>query len=54
VFNDKTRDYNTYIQQMPANFVASFRNFRPKPYFEATAGAERPPQVQFEFGNTNR
>jgi LemA protein len=54
VFNDKTRDYNTYIQQVPATFVASFRNFRPKPYFEATAGAERAPQVQFEFGNTNR
>ena len=55
VFNDKTRDYNTYIQQVPATFVASFRNFRPKPYFEATAGSERPPQVQFEFGaSTNR
>ena len=54
VFNDKTREYNTYIQQVPATFVASFRNFRPKPYFEATAGSDRPPQVQFEFGNTNR
>src|SRR5688572_2390036 len=54
VFNDKTRDYNTYIQKVPATFVASFRNFRPKPYFEATAGSERAPQVKFEFGNTNR
>jgi LemA protein len=54
VFNDKTRDYNTYIQQVPANFVAAFRNFRPKPYFEATAGSDRPPQVQFDFSNTNR
>jgi LemA protein len=54
VFNDKTRDYNTYIQQVPATFVASFRNFRPKPYFEATAGSDRPPQVEFQFGSTNR
>jgi LemA protein len=56
VFNDKVKDYNTYIQQVPGTLIASFRNFRPKPYFEATAGAERPPQVQFDFGNskTNR
>jgi LemA protein len=55
VFNDKVRDYNTYIQQVPATFIASFRNFRPKPYFEATAGSDRPPQVQFDFGaGTNK
>ena len=55
-FNEKVREYNTYIQQVPATFVASFRNYRPKPYFEATAGSERPPQVQFDFNNngTNR
>ena len=52
VFNEKTRDYNTYIQQIPATFIASMRNFRPKPYFEATAGAERPPQVEFDFGGS--
>lgn len=51
-YNDAVRDYNTYIQQVPATFVASFRGFKTKPYFEATAGAERPPQVQFEFGKT--
>jgi LemA protein len=50
-FNEATRQYNTYIQQVPATFIASFRNFRTKPYFEATAGSERPPQVQFDFGN---
>lgn len=54
VFNEVVRDYNTFIQKVPATFVASFRNFKPKPYFEATAGSERPPQVQFEFGSTNR
>ena len=55
-YNDSLRDYNTYIQQFPASFVAGFRNFKTKPYFEATTGAERPPQVQFNFGNapTNR
>src|SRR6266536_2987851 len=42
-FNSPVQNYNTYIQQIPATFIASFRNFRPKPYFEATAGSERPP-----------
>lgn len=54
VFNDKTREYNTYVQQFPGTLVAGFRNFHPKPYFEATAGSDRPPQVQFDFSNTNK
>lgn len=56
-FNEKVRDYSTYIQQIPATFIASFRNFKPKPYFQAIEGAERPPQVQFDFNKaapTNR
>lgn len=57
-YNDTVRDYNTYIQQFPNSLVAGFRNFKTKPYFEATSGAERPPQVNFDFGkspaNTNR
>lgn len=53
-FNEKVRNYNTYVQQVPATFVASFRNFRPKPYFQATAGAERPPEVQFDFGKSGK
>jgi LemA protein len=57
-FNEVVREYNTYIQQFPASFVASFRNFKTKPFFEAMAGAEKAPQVQFDFGKaqtaTNR
>lgn len=56
-FNETVKLYNTYIQQIPATFIASFRNFKPKPYFQATEGAERPPQVQFDFNKaaaTNR
>jgi LemA protein len=52
-FNETVRGYNTYIQQVPASFIASFRNFKPKPYFQAVAGAERPPQVQFDFSNNS-
>jgi LemA protein len=51
-YNTTVQDYNTYIQQFPNSVIAGFRNFKPKPYFEATAGSERPPQVSFEFGKT--
>jgi hypothetical protein len=28
------------------------RNFQPKPYFQAVTGAEKPPEVKFDFNNT--
>lgn len=49
-YNTTVQDYNTYIQTFPNSLIAGFRNFSAKPYFEATAGAERPPQVNFDFG----
>jgi len=51
-FNDSTRDYNTYIKQFPGSLVAGFRNFQTKAYFQATAGSEKPPEVNFSFGNS--
>lgn len=51
-FNNAVQDYNTYIKKVPANIIASFLGFEPRPYFEATAGADRPPDVNFNF-NTN-
>lgn len=49
-FNDAVRDYNTYIKQFPASVVAGFRNFQPRPYFQSVTGAEKPPEVKFNFG----
>lgn len=48
-FNEQVQGYNTYIKQFPALLIATARNFQPKPYFQATAGAERPPEVKFNF-----
>ena len=53
-FNDTARQYNTAIRQFPGSIVAGFGHFTPKPYFQATPGSETPPQVQFNFGKTNK
>ncbi len=46
-FNETTRVYNTHIKSFPQNFLASMFGFSVKPYFEATAGAETAPKVEF-------
>ncbi len=46
-FNDVTREYNSYIQNFPQVLTSKMFGFKPKPYFEATKGAETPPTVQF-------
>jgi LemA protein len=53
-FNEMTRQYDTYIKQFPGSIIAGFRNFQPKPYFQATAGSEKPPEVNFNFGNSSK
>lgn len=46
-FNDVARSYNAYIRQFPKNILAGMFGFTPKPYFEATTGAENAPKVEF-------
>ena len=41
-FNEEVKGYNAYIRSFPGMF-----GFLPKPYFEATAGAEKAPEVKF-------
>ncbi len=48
-FNTAVQDYNTAIKSFPTVFYAGALGFNPKPYFTATAGAETPPKVQFDF-----
>jgi LemA protein len=48
-FNDAVQSYNTAIQSFPALLYARVCGFTAKPYFTATEGAEKPPQVQFDF-----
>ncbi|MDR3252131.1 MAG: LemA family protein [Tannerella sp.] len=46
-FNEAARDYNTYIRSFPRNIFAGMFNFDKKSYFEAKAGAENAPVVEF-------
>jgi len=46
-FNQTAQEYNTYIRQFPRNIYASFFNFEKRAYFEASAGAEKAPEVKF-------
>ncbi|HSP42869.1 MAG TPA: LemA family protein [Luteolibacter sp.] len=49
-FNEVVRGYNTAIQKVPGVFFARLFGFQPRPYFEAEQGAEKAPEVEFDFG----
>jgi LemA protein len=46
-FNEVAQSYNTYIKRFPQNMIAGMFSFAAKPYFEATEGAEKAPEVKF-------
>ncbi|MES2661091.1 MAG: LemA family protein [Verrucomicrobiota bacterium] len=49
-FNDAAKDYNTGVRRFPAVLFAGMLGFHPKPYFQADAGSEKAPEVNFDFG----
>jgi LemA protein len=51
-FNDAVQSYNVAAQTFPGVIFARMFGFSPKPYFQAQAGAENAPKVQFDFGNS--
>ena len=50
-FNEAVQAYNTAIKRFPAVIFAGMFGHTPRPYFTATAGSEKPPTVQFDFGS---
>lgn len=46
-FNEVTQAYNAKIRTFPNNLTAGMFGFTKKGYFEADAGAEKAPKVQF-------
>jgi len=51
-YNDSTQAYDTSIKSFPAVLYAGAMGFPYKPYFEAAAGSEKAPAVNFNFGAT--
>ena len=49
-FNDTAMVYNTAVKSFPAMIFAGMLGFHPKPYFQSDVGAEKPPEVNFDFG----
>ena len=46
-FNDVAKTYNTTIRRFPQNILAGMFGFEKRPYFEASEGAEKAPEVTF-------
>jgi LemA protein len=50
-FNGKVKEYNSHIKVFPNNLFAGLFGFKEKAFFEAVTGAEKPVDVEFDFGN---
>jgi LemA protein len=48
-FNEAVKPYNNNINTFPRNILAGLYGLKQKPYFEASAGAEKAPDVNFNF-----
>lgn len=48
-YNEAIKPYNNHIKVFPNNIFAGWLGFKEKPYFEAVAGAEKAPEVEFDF-----
>jgi LemA protein len=48
VFNNAVKNYNSSIVTFPNNLIASFSGFAEKGFFQAEAGSEKAPEVNFD------
>ncbi len=48
-YNETAQAFNQAVRRFPASLIAGMMGFNQKVYFQATAGAEQPPPVEFDF-----
>lgn len=48
-FTAAVQSYNTGVRTFPNSVLAGMFHFETRPFFQATAGADTPPKVQFDF-----
>lgn len=49
-YNEAAQQFNTASRRFPASTIAGLLGFERKQYFEAQAGADQTPDVEFDFG----
>ncbi len=52
-FNEAVKPYNNHVTKFPNSIFAGWFGFKEKPFFEAVAGAEKAPEVEFNFDKTD-
>ena len=50
-FNGAVQDFNVAVKRFPTKLIAGMFGFSSRPFFNAQAGAERAPTVNFNFGS---
>jgi LemA protein len=50
-YNEAIKPFNNNILTFPRNIVAGMFGLKEKPYFEAVAGADKNPDIKFDFNN---
>jgi LemA protein len=48
-FNTAVQEYNTALGTFPTNMLNKMFGFQPRPFFNAAPGAEKAPEVKFDF-----
>src|SRR6476646_9289143 len=48
-FNATVQEYNTALARFPTNMLNHMLGFKPRSFFTAAAGAEKAPEVKFDF-----
>ena len=50
-FNTTVQQYNVAVRSFPTNLIAGLFGFAPRPFFEASQGAQNAPAVNFNFNS---
>lgn len=48
-FNEAIKPFNNHVKKFPNSVLAGIFGFTGKPYFDAEAGADKAPEVEFDF-----
>src|SRR5205085_729510 len=51
-YNGAVQDLNTALERFPTNVLNKMFGFKPRAFFQAEAGSEKAPTVNFNFGTT--